>query len=216
MKGVFTLDFIIDSQVIQTLLLIVIFLSILVEIKTGGTGIGALLGIIAAAVFWGSSYVKGLVSLYQIAMFIVGIIFIIIEILTPTVGILAAVGIVAILYSLVLAMGGDINALYIMLFALVVAIIIFAIVIKKLPTSKLWHKIILKDTSSTEKGYVSTIDNSQYLNKEGTVLSELRPSGTAEIDGKPVDVISEGKFISKGEKIRVVKVEGVRIIVRKI
>ncbi len=215
-KGSDDMDFIIDSSMVQSLLLVVIFLSILVEIKTGGTGVGALLGLIAAAVFWGSSYVKGLVSLYQIAIFIVGVIFIIIEILTPTVGLLAGIGVVAIFYSLILAMGGDINAIYMMAISLVIAIIIFAIIIKKLPSSKLWKKIILTNTSSTEQGYVSSVDYSQYLNKEGIVLTELRPSGSVEIDGVPVDVVSEGKFISKGEKVRVVKIEGMRIIVRKI
>lgn len=215
-KGSDDMDFIIDSSMVQSLLLVVIFLSILVEIKTGGTGVGALLGLIAAAVFWGSSYVKGLVSLYQIAIFIVGVIFIIIEILTPTVGLLAGIGVVAIFYSLILAMGGDINAIYMMAISLVIAIIIFAIIIKKLPSSKLWKKIILTNTSSTEQGYVSSVDYSQYLNKEGIVLTELRPSGSVEIDGVPVDVVSEGKFISKGEKVRVVKIEGMRIIVRKV
>ena len=215
-KGSDDMDFIIDSSMVQSLLLVVIFLSILVEIKTGGTGVGALLGLIAAAVFWGSSYVKGLVSLYQIAIFIVGVIFIIIEILTPTVGLLAGIGVVAVFYSLILAMGGDINAIYMMVISLVIAIIIFAIIIKKLPSSKLWKKIILTNTSSTEQGYVSSVDYSQYLNKEGIVLTELRPSGSVEIDGAPVDVVSEGKFISKGEKVRVVKIEGMRIIVRKI
>lgn len=215
-KGSDDMDFIIDSSMVQSLLLVVIFLSILVEIKTGGTGVGALLGLIAAAVFWGSSYVKGLVSLYQIAIFIVGVIFIIIEILTPTVGLLAGIGVVAIFYSLILAMGGDINAIYMMAISLVIAIIIFAIIIKRLPSSKLWKKIILTNTSSTEQGYVSSVDYSQYLNKEGIVLTELRPSGSVEIDGVPVDVVSEGKFISKGEKVRVVKIEGMRIIVRKV
>lgn len=210
------MDFIIDSSMVQALLLIVIFLSILVEIKTGGTGVGALLGLIAAAVFWGSSYVKGLVSLYQIALFIGGVIFIIIEILTPTIGLLAGIGVVAILYSLILAMGGDINAIYMMAISLVIAIIIFAVILKKLPSSRLWKKLILTNTSSTEQGYVSSVDYSKYLNKEGVVLSELRPSGSVEIDGVPVDVVSEGKFISKGEKVRVVKIEGVRIIVRRV
>ena len=210
------MDFIIDSSMVQALLLVVIFLSILVEIKTGGTGVGALLGLIAAAVFWGSSYVKGLVSLYQIALFIGGVIFIIIEILTPTIGLLAGIGVVAILYSLILAMGGDINAIYMMAISLVIAIIIFAVILKKLPSSRLWKKLILTNTSSTEQGYVSSMDYSKYLNKEGVVLSELRPSGSVEIDGVPVDVVSEGKFISKGEKVRVVKIEGVRIIVRRV
>ena len=210
------MDFIIDSSMVQALLLIVIFLSILVEIKTGGTGVGALLGLIAAAVFWGSSYVKGLVSLYQIALFIGGVIFIIIENLTPTIGLLAGIGVVAILYSLILAMGGDINAIYMMAISLIIAIIIFAVILKKLPSSRLWKKLILTNTSSTEQGYVSSMDYSKYLNKEGVVLSELRPSGSVEIDGVPVDVVSEGKFISKGEKVRVVKIEGVRIIVRRV
>lgn len=209
------MDFIIDSSMVQALLLVVIFLSILVEIKTGGTGVGALLGLIAATVFWGSSYVKGLVSLYQIALFIGGVIFIIIEILTPTIGLLAGIGVVAILYSLILAMGGDINAIYMMAISLVISIVIFAVILKKLPSSRLWKKLILTNTSSTEQGYVSSVDYSKYLNKEGVVLSELRPSGSVEIDGVPVDVVSEGKFISKGEKVRVVKIEGVRIIVRR-
>ncbi len=210
------MDFIIDSQVVQTLLLIVIFLAILVEVKTGGTGIGALLGLVAAAVFWGSGYVKGLVSFYEIAMFIIGVIFVIVEILTPTVGIFAGVGIAAILYSLILAMGGDINAMYMMAAALVVSVVIFAVIIKKLPTSRLWNKLVLKNASTATEGYVSTVDYSPYLGKEGTALSELRPSGTADIGGSPVDVISEGSFITKGSRIRVVKVEGVRIIVRKV
>lgn len=171
------MDFIIDSTILQSLLLSVIFLAILVEIKTGGTGIGVLLGIIAAGVFFGSSYVKGLVSLYQIAIFIVGIIFIIIEILTPTIGLLAGLGVVAILYSLILAMGGDIDAMLMMAISFVIAIIvIFALIIKKLPTSKLWSKIILTKTSSSEEGYVSSVDYSRYLHKEGIVLTELRPS----------------------------------------
>lgn len=51
-KGSDNMDFIIDSSILQSLLLSVIFLAILVEIKTGGTGIGALLGIIAAGVFF--------------------------------------------------------------------------------------------------------------------------------------------------------------------
>lgn len=210
------MDLIIDSQIVQSLLLIVIFLAILVEIKTGGTGIGALLGLIAAGVFWGSSYVKGLVSFYHIAIFILGVIFIIIEILTPTIGLLAGIGVVAILYSLILAMGGDINAIFMMAISLIVSIIIFAIIIKKLPSSKLWKKIILTNTSSSEQGYVSSVDYSRYLHKEGIALTELRPSGSVKIDDDVLDVVSEGSYISKGEKIRVVKIEGMRIIVRKI
>ena len=42
----------------------------------------------------------------------------------------------------------------------------------------------------------------------------LRPSGTALIDGERLDVVSEGDFVEPGQKVRVVKVEGLRIVVR--
>ena len=47
---------------LQILLVAIIFLSLLVEIKTGGMGLGAMLGLVAAGIFFSGQYVKGLVS----------------------------------------------------------------------------------------------------------------------------------------------------------
>ena len=41
----------------------------------------------------------------------------------------------------------------------------------------------------------------------------LRPAGIASIDGRRVDVLTEGEFIAQGTPIRVVRVEGARIFV---
>src|SRR5574344_2027229 len=148
------MELIVGMPLLQMLLLAIMFLAIFVEIKTGGMGGGVLLGLVAAGVFWGSQYVKGLVDLYQIAIFLVGILCIIVELLMPTVGLLAGVGVAAMLYSVVLALGGDINALYAMLISFVVAIAVFAVIVKKLPSSRLWNKVVLKDQSSSSRGYV--------------------------------------------------------------
>ncbi len=207
---------VVSIPVLQTLLLAIMFLAVLVEIKTGGMGAGVMLGLVAAAVFWGSQYVRGLVDLYQIAMFLAGILCIIIEMLMPTVGLLAGVGVAAMLYSVVLAMGGDINAMYAMLIAFVAAIAGFSLLVKRLPSSRLWSKVVLKDQSEAVRGYVSSPPKHDLLGKEGEVYSELRPSGSVIIDGVPVDVVSEGTFIPKGEKVRVVAVEGARVVVRKV
>ncbi|MBQ1336430.1 MAG: serine protease, partial [Selenomonadaceae bacterium] len=116
----------VSMPAVQVLLLAIVFLAIFVEIKTGGLGVGVLLGLVAAGVFFGSQYMKGLVSIYQIGIFLAGILFIIVEILMPTVGLLAGVGVAAMLYSVVLALGGDVNAVYAMLAAFVLAIVMFA------------------------------------------------------------------------------------------
>ena len=63
----------ITMPVLQVLLLAIMFLAILVEVKTGGTGAGIMFGLVAAVVFWGSQYVKGAADLFQIGLFLGGI-----------------------------------------------------------------------------------------------------------------------------------------------
>lgn len=45
-------------------------------------------------------------------------------------------------------------------------------------------------------------------------MTVLRPSGTAVINNERIDVVSEGGFIEQNSRITVIKVEGVRIVVR--
>jgi membrane-bound serine protease (ClpP class) len=56
----------------------------------------------------------------------------------------------------------------------------------------------------------------ELLRQTGTALTNLRPSGTAIINGKRVDVVTEGPMIERGTPIQVVAVEGMRVVVRAI
>ena len=210
------MNFIVDNGVLQVLLLAVMFLSIMVEVKTGGLGVGVLLGIVAAAVFWGGQYTRGLVELYHIAVFLAGVLMIIAEILLPTVGLLAGLGVAAMLYSIVLALGGDIGALTALGIALIISVVLFLLIVSRLPSNKLWNKVVLQNRSRTEEGFVSAVGKPELVGKSGEVLTELRPSGTARIDGRPVDVISEGAYIQKGKHIVVLSVNGSRVVVREV
>ena len=191
------------------------FLALFVEIKTGGMGGGIMLGIVAAGVFWGSRYVEGLVDLYQIAIFLVGILCIIVEMLLPTVGLLAGVGVAALLYSLLLALGGDVDAMTALGAALILAVVIFVLIVKKLPSSRLWHKVVLHDRSTSQRGFVSAETRRELIGREGTVLTELRPAGSVQLGEQVVDVVSEGAFVAKGERVKVIAVNGARVVVRR-
>jgi membrane-bound serine protease (ClpP class) len=57
-------------------------------------------------------------------------------------------------------------------------------------------------------------ENPSLLHQTGQALTKLRPSGTAVINGKRVDVVSEGAFIEAGQPIKVVALEGLRVVVR--
>jgi membrane-bound serine protease (ClpP class) len=47
----------------------------------------------------------------------------------------------------------------------------------------------------------------------GTAHTMLRPSGKAVIDGQLVDVVSQGDLIPAGTALRVLAVEGPRVVV---
>jgi membrane-bound serine protease (ClpP class) len=47
-------------------------------------------------------------------------------------------------------------------------------------------------------------------------LTALRPAGTIVLDDERIDVVSEGSFIGKDKRVKIVKSEGARIVVREI
>lgn len=58
------------------------------------------------------------------------------------------------------------------------------------------------------------VERLELLHGTGTALTQLRPSGVASINGQRVDVVTEGGLIERGTAVKVVAVEGARIVVR--
>src|SRR5689334_9719934 len=52
------------------------------------------------------------------------------------------------------------------------------------------------------------------VGQSGVAFTQLRPSGTALIQGHRVDVVTEGGLVEKGAALKVVAVEGMRVVVR--
>ncbi len=80
-----------------------------------------------------------------------------------------------------------------------------------------WYKLLTKKfaVNVSEKGFSSARDQlDDLLSAEGFAITTLRPSGTASIKGKKVDVVTEGEMILKNTKIKVIDVKGNRIVVK--
>ena len=85
----------------------------------------------------------------------------------------------------------------------------FACWVKFFPGSRLGRLFV-------SRRVVGNIDaeKPELLHQTGAAFTPLRPSGTALINGKRFDVVTEGPFVERGAPIKVVAVEGVRIVVR--
>lgn len=53
----------------------------------------------------------------------------------------------------------------------------------------------------------------ELVGQQGTAITVLRPSGTAQIGEKRMDVVTEGKFVEAGKAIKVIKIDGGNVIV---
>src|SRR5690625_2132547 len=79
---------------------------------------------------------------------------------------------------------------------------------------EMWSKIALKDQLTKEAGYSSmNADYESLVGKEGITLNDLRPVGTIRINNKDYSAISNGLWISKNSIVRVMQVDGTRILV---
>ena len=80
----------------------------------------------------------------------------------------------------------------------------------------LFKRIILTDATDTEHGYVSTTNRPELVGKIAHSVTALRPSGTIRLDDERIDAVSEGRFIDNGKDVKIIKVEGSRIVVREL
>ncbi len=146
--------------------------------------------------------------LWIIALLAVGYLLLAAELFVPG-GILGVLGAVAILWGCYLAFDQGLawgaGAVLLSAGVTLVSVRLFF-------ASRTGKKLVLGDVGS--KRWKSSDEALAHLvGRSGVTLSTLRPAGLAEIDGERVDVVSDSEFLDRGQRVRVVEVEGNRVVV---
>ncbi|MBI4658989.1 MAG: hypothetical protein HY735_09105 [Verrucomicrobia bacterium] len=81
--------------------------------------------------------------------------------------------------------------------------------IKYFPDSRV-AKVFVSEQTVGDLG----VEKPELLSLTGVAFTNLRPSGTALINGRRIDVVTEGGMIERGTPVKVVAVEGLRVVVR--
>lgn len=206
----------VTSPVVIPILLSVASLGLIVELYTPGFGVAGTMGLVALILFFYGHIIAGLAGMETVILLISGIVFIILEFFVPG-GILGLIGVSAIVVSLFLS-GYDLTHMGIsIMIAIIIGIVAFILLYRRVDAEKgIFRKIILRDRTMTDDGYISNPVKSELIGAEGTTLTTLRPAGIAQIEDERIDVVSEGTYIEQGKRIKVIAVEGMRIVVREI
>ncbi|MCH7721888.1 MAG: nodulation protein NfeD [Bacteroidetes bacterium] len=215
-----------NNPIITSILIMIGFFGLLAEIKSPGWGVPGTAGLIALTLFFGTSYILQLASVIEILMFIIGVALILLEVFVIAgFGIAGVSGIILVFASLFFSLIGSdpfldfemvSNAIIQLSVSLVAAIILIIILAKFLPKTTIFNKFVLAVEEKKDAGFVSHSTSDELVGKKGVAITTLRPAGTAKIDGNRVDVVSESEYIEKGQKIKVIAVEGIRVVVKEI
>lgn len=131
------------------------------------------------------------------------------EVLAPG-GILGAIGALVLLWACWLAFElGPLWGMGAVAASVTAAIAFFALFSR----SRTMKKLVLSDASPTT-WHAADPGLAGLRGQRGLALTPLRPAGIADIDGRRVDVVTEGgALIERGAPIEVCEVEGTRVVV---
>lgn len=145
-----------------------------------------------------------------VVLAILGLVMIFAEILMPGFGLFGILGTISLLGSLVLTF--KIYGLITFLALLAAVVVLFFAMVSVAKKSGLYNKVVLKDKQEAKDFDESVLQG--LLGQIGVTHSTLRPFGVAEIDGKVVDVCSQGDFIDRDVKVQVVQIMGKTVVVK--
>ena len=140
-----------------------------------------------------------------VVLAVLGLVMLFAEILMPGFGLFGILGTISLFGSLALTF-----KIYGLILFLIMLVAVVAVFLAK--QSGLYNKIVLKDKQEAKDFDENVLQG--LLGQTGVTHSTLRPFGVAEIDGKMIDVCSQGDFIDRDEKVQVVQITGKTVIVK--
>lgn len=204
----------ITSPIVVPILLSIAGLGLVVELYSPGFGVPGTMAISSLLLFFYGHLIAGFAGYETIILFVIGVGLVIAEFFLPG-GIAGTIGALAIVGSIIMAGGNPREMAISVLIAVAIAIIGMVIIMKFFGKKlHLLNKMVLMDATDTESGYVSNVNRVELLGRSAETTTPLRPSGTVNLDGERIDVVSEGSYIDRGKSVIIVKVEGSRIVVR--
>lgn len=222
----------ISSTAITSLLIMIGMVALYLEVTSPGFGVPGTIALICFAVVFSASTLIGNMGSLEMLLFLAGIVFLLIEIfIIPGFGIMGISGIVLVLLALVLARQDFVvpefvwqwdlfkkNLLHASL-SLVGSLVLIGVLMLSLPHSRLFTRLVLKPVPGTDDLSRQDIVEEKVplvcKGERGLSLTDLRPVGKADFQGKVCIVQTDGEYIEKDLEVVVLRQEGLRLVVRK-
>ncbi|HEY7327901.1 MAG TPA: NfeD family protein [Gemmataceae bacterium] len=207
---------------------------LILELKMPGVGLPGIVSAICFLLFfWSHSQVSGQVVWLAFLLFLLGLILIGLEIFViPGFGVTGISGIILVLGSIGLVAYGHWprsneewigygQALGPFTLTIVGAIVSAFMLARYLPQIPYANRLILKPQEESGEFGEEPADSIQpeiaaLLGAIGVAATPLRPAGKVQFGDEFIDVVAEGSYVQPGTRVRVIEIEGNRIVVKEV
>ena len=228
----------VTDPTLSGLLMSVGMLGIMIELYSPGIGFAGALGLFSLLTFFLGHKVAGLAGMEELLLLLLGFILLAVELfIIPGFGVAGVLGILFIAVGMVTSMGelpegvswntdafaGPIELFIYSLLATIVGVMIIA---KYLPKSSFGSWLMLNDTLSGDpsSGHLlkkpmpesDELGLMHLMGVEGVTTTPLKLSGKAKLGSMVVDVVSRDEYLETGIAVKVVEIEGIRVVVTRV
>ncbi|WP_437284921.1 NfeD family protein [Sorangium sp. So ce406] len=223
-----------SDPTLSGLLMTLGMLGILLELYAPGHGVSLAVGLSCLGLFFFGHHVVKLAGWEEIALFAAGAILIAVELLAPGHVVPGVAGAACVASALVLSLldlervpidvawhaGWLPRALATASVSLAATAVLAAVAARVAPRTRLGRRLVLDTairavaTGRSPEGPAASA--SPLADRLGTAATDLRPSGKVEIDGRRVEALSAFGYVEAGARVRVLRAEGGRLVVRAI
>ena len=213
------------SWPVRAVLALIFIICTLIEMATPGVGIFGLGSACSLVLLLGAPSLVGMAQWWEVALILAGVVLVAIEVFViPGFGVIGVAGLACILVGFIGSfVSGDMSgpeargemtsALLSMLVVGVGLVIFFWIASRWLTQLPLFRRLVLSAqvnggetaTSAAGRSGGARTDRSLQAGDEGIAETDLRPSGRARFGERLLDVQSVGPWVSRGERVRVVR-----------
>lgn len=230
----------ISSPAVMSVLVLLAMLGAYIELNSPGVGLPGGVAVICVIIIIGSKYLIGMANWVEIAVFMIGVILLLVEIFVlPGFGLAGAAGIICIFAGLfgmlvknppeklpwpTTEVDWDLfsQGLYGLIGGCVGFFLCMWLLGRYLPKIGFLSGLILapsKAGAESERAVSITAPPASMelginIGDVGVVTNALRPAGDALFGDATVDVVAQGQFLEKGERVEIVEIHGNRVVVK--
>ena len=165
----------------------------------------------------GSNPESGVVSIgFLIFLLILGLTLVVLEVFFVSLGVLSIAAAASLFATVFLAFTvGPGTGWVFLILASIGGPAAFYVALRLLPHTPFGRALLLDTPDPARVSHAAEDPGIKgLLNQEGPAMSDLRPAGFARLAGRRVDVVTSGELIPNGTTVRVIRVDGNRVVVR--